>query len=324
MKQPLFSIIIPMYNVEQYIERCLKSVFEQDFPDEQYELLLINDGSPDDSEQIARAYCAGRPNIKIISQNNKGLGGARNTGIENATGEYLLFLDSDDWLLPNTLRKLCEFFDGSDIIEFSVLVKDDHKTLHTIAFENIIPQLGIDYFLENKTINSACNKIYKSSFLYENELLFMERIYGEDIQFNARAFYLAKKIKAVDSNLIVFYQSDNSITRNQNFSQKLKYLSDRQEIILSLKSFEEQFSTGDAKSDKYFYERTVLLIVNSILSSLKNKIPSSIITQFINSLKEKNIFIGNSKLKERNFYRRLLKNKIILRCLLFVNDLRIR
>lgn len=322
MKQPVFSIIIPMYNVEQYIKRCLQSVFDQDILISKYEILLINDGSPDDSEQIARAYCAGRPNIKIISQNNKGLGGARNTGIEHATGEYLLFLDSDDWLLPNALRKLCEFIDGSDIMEFSVLVKDDHKTLHTIAFENINAKSGVDYLLENKTINSACNKIYRRAFLTANDLVFKERIYGEDIQFNSRAFYLTKKIKSISEHLIVFYQSEDSITRSSNISVKRKYLGDLQEVIISLNEFQNKYPAADDRTGRYFYQRIASLTVNSILFGLKNKIPLPVLKKFIVTLKKQNIYNLKYPIKERDFYRLLFKNALVLNSVLFINTLR--
>ena len=311
-----------MYNVEQYIERCLQSVFDQDNPSLKYEVILINDGSPDDSQIIAEAYCKDRSNIKIIRQNNKGLGGARNTGIEHGTGDYLLFLDSDDWLMPNALSKLSAAINNEDIIEFSVLVKNDDKTINTIDFENTKAKPGVDYFLENKTINSACNKIYKRSFLVAHNLIFKEKIYGEDIQFNSRAFYLARKIRSIDDHLIVYYQSTNSITRNQNFAQKLKYLNDRKEIILSLKTFEKEFGCSDAKTKRYFYERNGSLIVNSILSALKNKIPSAIIREFVKTLKQKKVFHINRDLQHRNLYRKLFHNKISMQTILMLNNLR--
>ena len=99
------SIIIPVYNVEKYIVQCINSTLHQDLSENEYEILIIDDESPDQSVDLIKKQFYNIPSIKIISQKNKGLGGARNTGIKNASGEYLLFLDSDDFLLPNVLKE---------------------------------------------------------------------------------------------------------------------------------------------------------------------------------------------------------------------------
>ncbi len=322
MNPPLFSVIIPMYNVEQYIERCLQSVFDQDFLDENYEIVIINDGSPDNSESKARSYCEGRTNVKIISQENKGLGGARNTGIENAIGDYLIFLDSDDWLINDCFKTLSENLTKENIIEFSVVIKDDNSTLDTIDFPNTDIKSGVDYYFEHPTINSACNKIYKRTFLQEHELFFKERIYGEDIQFNSRVFYFAESIKSISNQLIVFYQSAKSITRNQDEKGKIKYLNDLEEVIFSLFEFKNSINTKEVKVEKYFDERIASLIVNSILYGLKNKISLSEMKSFVSSLKKKGSFDLSVKLKSRNLYRLLFKYQLSLNMVLYINKYR--
>lgn len=100
------SIIIPIYNVEKYIERCINSIFEQNLASEDYEVLLIDDETPDQSGEIAKKITESRDNYHYIFQKNKGLGGARNTGILHAKGNYILFLDSDDWLDRNSISEL--------------------------------------------------------------------------------------------------------------------------------------------------------------------------------------------------------------------------
>ena len=99
-----FSVIIPVYNVEKFIGKCLDSVFKQTYSD--YEIVAVNDGSTDSSLKILENYQINNPKLKIISQKNKGLGGARNTGISNAKGEFLIFLDSDDYIATNMLETL--------------------------------------------------------------------------------------------------------------------------------------------------------------------------------------------------------------------------
>lgn len=97
------SIIVPMYNVEQYIEKCLKSLLNQDLSRDDYEILIINDGSKDRSKHIVNEYMKNNKNIRMINQKNGGQSKARNTGIDNAKGEYLFFVDSDDYIEDYTL-----------------------------------------------------------------------------------------------------------------------------------------------------------------------------------------------------------------------------
>lgn len=103
----LVSIVLPIYNVEKYLPKCLDSVLGQTYVN--LEIICVNDGSPDGSEKIVRDYMKADSRIRLISQQNQGLSGARNTGIENAKGEYIIFLDSDDWLDPETVQTaICE------------------------------------------------------------------------------------------------------------------------------------------------------------------------------------------------------------------------
>ena len=119
---PKFSIIIPVYNVEKYIKKCLDSVFSQSYKD--YEVIVINDGSTDKSMDIAKEH-----NVKIINQKNKGQSAARNNGIKHATGDYLIFLDSDDYWEKDLLKELNKSLKNKpDVIRFQINeVYDDGK-----------------------------------------------------------------------------------------------------------------------------------------------------------------------------------------------------
>src|SRR5690554_4926594 len=100
------SVIVPAFNVESWIERCLLSIVHQDISPESYEVIVINDGSPDQSASIAKELAKTFSQIVVIDQENKGLSGARNTGIQNAKGKYVLFIDSDDYIEPNVFSKI--------------------------------------------------------------------------------------------------------------------------------------------------------------------------------------------------------------------------
>ena len=114
------SVIIPVYNVEKYLSKCIESVLEQDFSD--YEIILIDDGSTDTSGKLCDEYAENYSAIKVIHQQNKGLGGARNTGIEAAEGQYLLFVDSDDYIRDNIMTFLYDtaVCNDSDIVAFGM------------------------------------------------------------------------------------------------------------------------------------------------------------------------------------------------------------
>jgi len=117
------SIIIPVYNVEEYIDRCLQNIFKQGISTNDYEVILVNDGSTDKSVEIANKHKKARPNIHIIHQENSGPGVARNTGIDNAKGDYIYFLDADDYLIENSLAMLldCAEKEQLDLLGFETL-----------------------------------------------------------------------------------------------------------------------------------------------------------------------------------------------------------
>ena len=111
----LLSIIVPVYNVEKYLSKCLDSLLAQDIPISDYEIIIVNDGSTDSSLVIAESYSQTNSNIRVISQLNKGLGGARNTGIRSSEGKYLFFVDSDDTIQKNTLKPLLECMESKKL-----------------------------------------------------------------------------------------------------------------------------------------------------------------------------------------------------------------
>ena len=186
------SIIVPIYNVEKYVEKCIKSLLYNDLDVSEYEIIVVDDESQDSSLSIVTELAKQHSNLKIISQKNKGLGGARNTGIINSIGEYVLFLDSDDWCLANTLSTLISIANSNklEILEFAA---QGISTNGSVLFHyfNTTKQLvlsGVSYYNSVRYLNSACNKLYQRSFLVNNNLFFLEKIYIEDFEFNTRAF----------------------------------------------------------------------------------------------------------------------------------------
>lgn len=255
-----------MYNVSNFLETCINSVLAQRM-NEDIEVLMINDGSPDDSLSVAQNLRNQYEFITVISQTNKGLGGARNTGLENANGKYILFLDADDSLMPETLHKLINVAEDNEleILEFSAQKTDEeHKVVENLIISsNNEIYSGIAYYEKLSFINSACNKLYLKMFIQEHELKFKEHLFGEDFEFNTRVFYYLQRIMAINLIAASFMQSTNSITRNKDRSKQDKYLNDLVIILSEIQRFKEDLKTNLTPSEKHYFE---LKMTNSNVS----------------------------------------------------------
>ncbi len=315
------SIIIPVFNVEKYIKKCIDSVLTQDLKLKEYEIIIIDDGSPDKSVEIIKKLMKSNPQIKLISQKNRGLGGARNTGLRLARGNYILFLDSDDWYNPNVLKQLYNkgYKNSLDVLEFGAQgINSDNKiiyTQNTSSNDEILN--GIRYYQKYHCMDSACNKLYKRSFLIENELFFIENLYIEDYEFNTRVFYKAKEVMATDMIVAKFYQSPNSITRNFDVIKQKKMQDD---IITVIKKINTLYIQNKYKRSnflsKYFEQRLGFLIVTLFYQLVKNKAPYNDFLLLKERLVKDNIFFTEYSIfdnKKEWFRRVFLKNFSLFR-----------
>ncbi len=225
-KSPFYSVILPAYNAAAIMQPAVTSVYDQQMATQDFELIIVNDGSTDNTQSEAERIASNHPNARVISQPNKGLGGARNTGIAASQGEYLVFLDADDWLLPGFLSAFRAQLNGQDIAEFGARLVTQTSTKREFVFPDTQTQTGPAYILAQPSINSACNKIYRRDFLQSSNLEFRERIYGEDIEFNTRAFFVARNVTSHSQVGAAFFQSPVSITRGNDDAKTAKYLSD--------------------------------------------------------------------------------------------------
>lgn len=209
IKSPKVSVILPCYNVEKYVAKSIQSVLNQTFVD--FELLVIIDGSPDNSKPIAETFEDAR--ISIYEKPNGGLSDARNYGLERAKGEFVYFMDSDDWIEPNLLEialKKCKQYTADFIIFGYYLDNEDINenllSRRDIFSENIIFSKQANHLVidENKInlLGYAWNKIYKTSFLKENEIIFDKGIsLVEDILFNSKVYSNSNQIVFVEDKL---------------------------------------------------------------------------------------------------------------------------
>ncbi len=310
------SIIIPIYNVEEYIEKCIASVYQQQLDKGQFELIIVDDESPDTSLQLVENIAKEHNNIRIISQKNQGLGGARNTGLEAAKGQFIFFLDSDDYLNENVLAPLLDLAKKNtvDFIEFGTqMVYPDGKigTVFSKTSEGKIYS-GISYGINFEYMYCAHNKLYSLDFLRNNDLLFVKHIYIEDYEFMTRALIKAKRILAIDLVVTNFYQSPNSITRGGNASKKQKMVDDLRKILSIVGEAKKQAIADNAPSEtSTFYDvRLSFLNVTIMTQLVKNKVSFAKFEEMRKSLREEGVWVLNQPVVEtgRNLFRLALKN----------------
>ena len=222
------SIIVPVYNVEQYIGSCLESVFRQELCDNDYEVIVVNDGTCDRSMEVVAEMQAIHHNIYIIEQQNQGLSVARNKGLDHATGQYVLFLDSDDLLIDGTLPRLLQTALDTDAdMALGDFVKMDDEAIQrlgnrvtsrdvntgTKVKEDLLITFGKEYFLQQFDPHQCFvwRMLYKRQFLTDNSLRFIPGLYFEDVPFTTECYLRVGK--CVRERLIfhVYRQRANSI-----------------------------------------------------------------------------------------------------------------
>lgn len=218
-----FSIIVPVYKVEQYLAECIESVLFQTFAN--YEIILVNDGSPDNSPRICDTYSEKFDNIRVIHKKNEGLSAARNSGIREAQGEYVIFLDSDDKFEDKDVLKnihdyinlvLQDVIFCSSIKRFSDMNELIYNPFTNIKNTILDMNLFFDFVKKKSVIFSATALIIKRIFLLENDLFFYNGILHEDMEWCPRVFVLLDKVAIFSGNFYMYRINQCSITANIN------------------------------------------------------------------------------------------------------------
>ncbi len=215
---PVVSIVIPVYNVEKYINRCIDSLLNQTYKN--IEIILINDGSQDNSLKILKQYEKKYNFIKVLDQKNSGPAVARNNGIMMVNTEYLMFIDSDDYVEDDYVET---FYNAIKDTEYDVVMGGFKKTDGiSISFQREIPEGEFSKYI----VTGPVSKIYRTSFIKKNHIYFLDTNSSEDIYFNLKIINLNANIKTF--NYIGYYYFDNlssiSNTKHKGFNQDIKIL----------------------------------------------------------------------------------------------------
>ncbi|MBQ3307520.1 MAG: glycosyltransferase [Bacilli bacterium] len=218
-----FSIIIPVYNVEDYIKDCLESVKKQTFKD--YEVIVVNDGTKDQSMDIVKNY-----DVKVINQENQGLSGARNTGAKEAKGEYIIFLDSDDWIENNLLEEISKALeDNPDLVRFQirkVFEKKDSIDYPEEAFDTCNGVEAFEKICKYHFVEIACSYCIKRSYYEKNHFEFAKGMIHEDFGLMPLVIIKASKVKSISTIGYNYRQRENSIMSNTNYDRIKKRVND--------------------------------------------------------------------------------------------------
>ena len=255
------SIIIPVYNVAEYLPKCLDSLVCQDLTD--CEILLIDDGSTDGrSGAICDEYADKYPMlIRVIHQENGGLGAARNAGLAIAVGEYVLFIDSDDYVAPqmiDTLRPQMER--GTDIVFFGFLIVQNNEVVSLPSYERCRSAVCLEEAPERLLETpSAWNKLWKRSLFTDNGIWFPPRLWYEDMATTPKLLACAETIASIPDDLYFYVLRDGSITRNRNVRRNL-------EIITAMRESVDWFRTAGL-FDRYHKEFEALTVRNVLLDA---------------------------------------------------------
>lgn len=230
----LVSVIVPVYNVERYLDRCISSIVNQTY--RELEIILIDDGSPDNCPIICDEWAKKDSRIRVIHKENGGLGMARNTGIENASGKYIFFFDSDDFVELSTVEKcvcsalennsdvvlfgFCEAFENGDIKPLDVT---DRNSVYT--GEEILNRLLPDLLMNTYGLNiSACAKMFRLDTIKQNSVRFRSEraIISEDTFFTIELFKVVSVASVVPECLYYYHKTDGSLTRTYRADRQMK------------------------------------------------------------------------------------------------------
>ena len=245
-KKHKMAIIIPVYNTSKYLKKCLDSVVNQTYKN--YEVIIVNDGSTDNSLAIINYYIKQNPNITLINQRNMGLSMARNNAVKKINADYFLFLDSDDYLDIDALKILNEKLDDEDLLRYQIRDVYEDKTYDQdyLTFKNKHGKEAIKYLIDSYYTEPACCYLYKTSFFKENNFEFKDKVYHEDYGLIPYVIIKAKSITAIEDKLYYYLQRDGSITKNTK-----NILKRYQDIKVQYDDLLEKLKKDDFENKKY-------------------------------------------------------------------------
>lgn len=282
----ILSIVVPIYNVEKYLRKCVDSLLNQDI--DNYEIILVDDGSPDSCSQICDEYAKhytlnithNTPTIRVVHRENGGLSAARNSGIEVAQGEYVMFIDSDDYIEPNVLGGLLEQIehDKLDVLRYRLqYVNPQYEVYNPYKKDPFkgndyseVPTNGVSFL--NSRMNTQC---YACQFILRRDLIFNSLthsfihsftpgIYFEDTDWTPRMLVRAKRVASTNTVVYNYLMREGSITNAVNRSKQKKILDDKIRLVEAMQRQSRELQ--EQGKDNRWFARMIADTVISVIT----------------------------------------------------------
>lgn len=244
MQDKILSIIIPVYNAEKYVEGLLQSFLKQNL--EKVEIILVDDGSKDNSLKICNKYADKNESIVVTHQNNQGASAARNTGIGLANGKYIAFVDSDDSIADDYVENVCSICEEqqADLIQFDAYIKKaDEVSKREFGLEEGYADLSMYYYhVLNQEVNEPWDKAYKADIIRNNKICFDKKItIGEDISLTLEFLKYAETVYVHHTANYYYARNDEGLCSRA----KIKHLDDMEMLYANIKSFESTMNLNE-------------------------------------------------------------------------------
>lgn len=304
-----YSFIVPVYNTEKYLKKCLDSLVNQTYKD--FEIIVVNDGSTDKSSNIISKYQKKYKNIIVIDKENEGLSMARNRGVQKSSGKYIIFVDSDDYVSNKLLEEIDKKIDDSDILRFQIATEDENYTkineYHEEGFESMCGYDAFKYLSSYHFVEPAWCYVIRKNYYIENKFSFKKGVYHEDFGLIPYVIYKARKVKSIDFIGYYYIQRNGSIMNNNDYKKTVKKAFDMIEQYKTMRLFAKNINRKN-NLDDYFLS----YISNSVIVKAR-ELKKDEKKVYINELKKLNVFDGvlvNTRI--RRFKKYLMKHNLNL------------
>lgn len=292
-----YSFIVPVYNTSGYLKKCLDSLVKQSFKD--FEIIIVNDGSTDNSGDIIKKYESKHSNIKVIEEENQGLSIARNNGVKKASGKYIIFIDSDDYVEKDLLKQIDKEIEDVDVLRYQVITEDEtgenKKTYNEDGFDIMKGYDAFKFIANYHFVEPAWCYVYKTEYYKDNKFNFKKGVYHEDFGLIPYVIYKARKVKSISYAGYHYITRTGSIMNNNDYKKTVKKAFDMLEQYKTIRLFAKNINRRNNLDDYYLsYISNSVIVKARELKKEERKI-------YVHELKRLNVFNGvlvNTKVRK--------------------------